>query len=336
MSRRVFVAVVGSLLCVAVISALPVLAGGQTNSSPTGSRGAAARTPDDHPDLQGFWTNDSYTPLERPPELAGKEFFTPEEAQAYFKQRQARLLGQPKDDIHYDDAIWQAETYVKEAHPRTSLVVEPRDGKLPALTAEARQREAMRAQARRAMGPADSAQNRSLAERCIAWGNVGPPMLPPTYNANFEIIQTSDYVLLRHEMMHDVRMVHLDGRLPPGPNIRYLAGFSRGRWEGNTLVVETTNFTSYTNFRGSPQTTRQDISASEALRVVERFTRTGPESIRYEFTVDDPQTWTMPWSGEMPLRRWEGPIYEYACHEGNYGLENILRAARVAESGEAR
>ena len=291
------------------------------------------RTGDGHPDLQGYWTNDSYTPLERPDEAKGKEYFTPEEARAFLKGRVDRLLGQSREDIHYDDALWQAENYDKQPQLRTSIIYDPPDGKLPPITAAARQREAARLQARKGVGPADSVQVRTLAERCIAWGNVGPPMLPPAYNANFQILQSRDHVVLRHEMMHDVRLIALDPRPVPGPAVQQLAGIARGRWEGDTLVVETTNFTSKTNFRGSPQSTRQDIFAGETMRVVERFTLIDRDTIRYQFTVEDPSTWTRPWSGEAPMRRFEGPIYEYGCHEGNYGLANILRAARVQEAG---
>jgi hypothetical protein len=290
------------------------------------------RLADGHPDLTGYWTNDSFTPLERAPELADKEFFTREEAAAYFKQRLDRLNGQAKDDIHYDDALWQAETYAKQPNVRTSIVFEPRDGRLPPLTPDGKRRDAERREAARTRGPADSAQNRSLGERCIAWGNVGPPMVPPTYNANFQILQTANAVILRHEMVHDTRIIYLDGRPHVGPGVRLLAGDSRASWEGDTLVIDTTNFTNETNFRGSPQTTRQDIFATDALHVVERLTPIDPDTIQYRFTVEDPKTWTQPWSGEAMFRRWAGPIYEYACHEGNYGLANILRAARAAES----
>jgi hypothetical protein len=290
------------------------------------------RTPDGHPDLQGYWTNDTVTPLERPAEFGAKEILTPEEAAAYAKKRLDQFLAQPRDNIHYDDAIWQGENYSKEANRRTSLLTDPRNGKLPPLTPAAQQREAARVAARQGVGPSDRAQTRSLAERCITWGNVGPPMVPPTYNANLQILQTRDAVVIRHEMMHDVRIIPLDGRPHPRPGIEFLAGDSRGHWEGDTLVVETTNFTDKTNFRGPPLTTRQDITASRTLHVVERFTRMDAGTIRYQFTVTDPATWTTPWSGEMPIRTFEGPIYEYACHEGNYGLANILRAQRVQDA----
>ncbi len=322
-----------TLLAVAVGPLLSLDAAAQARStSSAGAAATGARTPDGQPDLQGYWTNDTYTPLERPAEAKGKAFFTPEEAAAFLKSRVDRLVGQSKEDVHYDDALWQAENYTKQAHMRTSLVTDPPDGKIPPLTAAAQKLLAARTEARRGTGPADSAQARTLAERCIAWGNVGPPMVPPTYNANFQIVQTRDHVVIRHEMMHDVRIVPLDGRPHPNRRVQMLAGDARGHWDGDTLVVDTTNFTNYTNFRGSPQSTRQDIFATDTLHVVERFTRVDAGTIRYEFTVEDPSVWTRPWSGEMPLRGFEGPIYEYACHEGNYGLPNILSAARAQEA----
>jgi hypothetical protein len=311
-------------------AALTGSAAAQSDAAQVAASWQAPLTAAGQPDLQGHWTNDTYTPLERPAELGDKENFTPEEAAAFFQSRVAELHGQAADDIHYDDAIWQAENYAKVPHLRTSLIREPRNGRLPALSAAGEDRLPRQRATQRATS-ADSARSRSLAERCISWGNVGPPMVPPTYNANLQILQSRDLVVIRHEMMHDVRTIYLDGRPHPPPSIQWLAGHSVGRFEGATLVVDTTNFTPLTNFRGSPQNTRQDIFATEHLHVVERFTRVGEDLIHYAFTVDDPETWVAPWSGEMDIRRTEGPIYEYACHEGNLGLANILRAARVAE-----
>ena len=316
----------------ALLAAALVTLGAATITGQSTGRWTPPRTSDGRPDLQGYWTNDSYVPLERPDEAKGKEYFTAQEAQAFFKSRLDRLNAQSPSDIHYDDALWQAENYVKQAHMRTSIVYDPPDGKLPPITEAARQREAARLQARKGVGPADNVQVRTLAERCIAWGNVGPPMLPPAYNANFQILQSPEHVALRHEMMHDVRLIPIDSPAVPSRAVQQLAGIARGHWDGDTLVVTTTNFTSKTNFRGSPQSTRQDIFASETMRVVERFRMTSPDTIDYRFTVEDPSVWTRSWSGEAPLRRFEGPIYEYGCHEGNYGLANILRAARVQEA----
>jgi hypothetical protein len=332
MSRRIrYLAAAAAL---ATPLALSSSATAQSGDAPTAAW-TVPRTTDGQPDLQGHWTNDTYTPLERPVELGDQATFSAEEAEAFFKSRVDELNGQADDDVHYDDAIWQAENYAKVAHLRTSLIQSPSNGRLPALTAHGEDRLPRQRATQRATS-ADSAPSRSLAERCISWGNVGPPMVPPTYNANLQILQSSDLVVISHEMMHDVRTIYLDGRPHPPPSIQWLAGHSVGRFEGDTLVVDTANFTPLTNFRGSPQNTRQDIFASERLHVVERFTRTGEDSIHYAFAVDDPDTWVAPWSGEMDIRRVAGPIYEYACHEGNLGLANILRAARVAERQTAR
>jgi hypothetical protein len=288
------------------------------SAKPTAAKAAwtPPRTPDGQPDLQGYWTNATYTPLERPAELAGKEFFTPEEAAAYEKQRIAAFLGQPKDNIHYDDAIWQTETYAKGVSSlRTSLIVDPRDGRIPPMTPDGQRRAAARAARGR---NANAAENRTLAERCITWGNDVPPMLPPGYYANLQIMQGTGYVVILTELIHSARLIPLDGRPHLGPNLPQLMGDSRGHWEGNTLVVDTTNFTNKTAFRGS----------GEKLHVIERFTRVDADTIKYEFTVDDPATWTRPWSAEIPVKKMEGPLYEYACSEGNYGLKFILEVAR--------
>jgi len=327
----------GTLALLVVFSLSVPLLGKAPQARATGAVTSSSipRTPDGHPDLQGFWTNDTVTPLERPAEFGDKTTMTAEEAQAYAKKREAQFLAQPKDDIHYDDAIWQGENYKKGTTLRTSLVVDPSNGRLPPLTPEGQARSAERAKRGGAGGPSDSARSRTLAERCISWGNVGPPMIPPTYYANMQIMQSADLVAIRHELMHDVRLIRLDALPRPGPNVQWMAGDARGRWDGDTFVAETTNFTEETPFRGPPRTTRQDITTSTQLKVTERFTLVDRDTIRYEFTVNDPGTWTRPWSGEIPMRRIEGPIYEYACHEGNYGLANILRAARVQE-GNAR
>jgi hypothetical protein len=331
MNRQIVTPLLGLAIAAAALWLAPAIAGGKrliAQSSATAST-TALRASDRLPDFQGYWTNDTFTPLERPPELANKAFFTEAEARSELKTRLDRYLAQPKDDLHYDDAVWQGENYGKEANLRTSLIVDPADGRLPPLTPEGEKKAAARAAAARAAS--DSAQGRSLAERCISWGNVGPPMLPPTYNANLQIFQTRDHVIISHEMIHDNRIIPLDGRPHLPSSIRLLNGDSRGHWEGETLVVDTTNFTAKTNFRGAPRSTRQDIFASESVHVVERFTRVGANNIRYQFTVDDPATWTRSWSGEVPLRRFDGPLFEYACHEGNYGLPNILLGARALD-----
>src|SRR5437867_216845 len=296
-------------------------------SAATSARSAAkstwvpTRTPDGQPDLQGYWTNATFTPLERPAEFAGKEFFTPEEAAAYEKLRIDAFLGQPADNIHYDDAIWQTETYKKGVSGlRTSLIVDPRDGHIPPLTPEARKRAADRA-ARRG-NPDDAAENRSNLERCLTWGADVPPLLPAVYYANLQIMQGAGYVVVMTETIHSARIIPLDGRPHLGRNLRPWVGDSRGHWAGNTLVVDTTNYSDKIGFRG----------AGENLHVTERFTRVDADTIRYEFTVDDPTTWTRPWSAEIPMKKMQGPVFEYACTEGNYGLANILRGARVEDA----
>ena len=283
-----------------------------------------SRTTDGQPDLTGYWTNATYTPLERPAEFAGREFFTIAEAAAYEKQRVQQFNSQAPDDIHYDNAIWQTETYTRGvATLRTSLITDPKDGRIPPLTPEAQQRAAERA-ARRG-NPADAVQNRTLAERCVTWGNDAPPMLPPGYYANLQVLQGSGYVVVLTELIHTARLIPLDGRPHLASRMHQLLGDSRGHWEGNTLVVDTTNFTDKTAFRGS----------GEKLHVVERLTRVDADTIRYEFTVDDPTTWTRTWSAEVPMKRMQGPLFEYACSEGNYGVANILRGARVEEAAKA-
>ncbi len=322
---------VAFVVLAAVVSASPVLVSGQ--AKPTSW--TVGRTPDGQPDLQGYWTNATYTPLERPAELAGKEFLTEAEAAAYEKQQQLRENSQAKDDIHYDNVIWQSEHYGKGvSQRRSSLIFEPADGRIPPLTREGQTRATARATAARSRGTADAAEYRSLGERCISWGNEGPPMLGSSYYNNLQILQSDNTVVIRHELMHGIRVIPIDAHPHIGPSIRQQGGDGRGYWEGNTLVVDTANFTDRTNFRGPPATARQDIRASRDLHVIERFTRVDADSILYRFTVEDPTTWVRPWSGEILMRKWDGPIYEYACHEGNYGLAFILSAARAQDKTE--
>jgi hypothetical protein len=285
------------------------------------------RTVDGQPDLQGIWTNATLTPLERPRELAGKEFFTEAEAAEYARQLRARNNADRRDSnaeadlaVGYNDVWWERGSAVVSTR-RTSLIVDPPDGRVPPLTPEAERRATDAAAVRRAR-PADGPEDRSLADRCIVRGNVGPPMLPAGYNNNYQIVQAPEFVVILIEMIHDVRIIPLDARPHLSKKVQRLTGDSRGRWEGTTLVVETTNFTGKTNFRGS----------GEHLRVVERFTRTDESTLLYQFTVDDPQSFTRPWTGEIPMKRAEGPIFEYACHEGNLSMENILSTARDEEA----
>jgi hypothetical protein len=281
------------------------------------------RTPDGRPDLQGVWTNATITPLERPRDLGAKEFYTEEEAAEARKRAMvpAPTAERGGTEAHYEFTQFGLDkTQAQVAFSlRTSLIVGP-EGSVPPLTEAARQRNAERA-AQAKGHEFDGPESRGIGERCLVWPNEGPPMMPPGYNSYLQIVQTPGYVVILQEMIHDVRIIPLDGRPPLASSVRRWLGESRGHWEGDTLVVETTNFTEKTNFRGS----------RENLHVVERFTRVDEATIRYEFTVDDPTTWTRPWSAEMPLAKDKGPIYEYACHEANYGLANNLSGARATE-----
>jgi hypothetical protein len=290
------------------------------------------RTPDGQPDLQGYWTNGTYIPLERPKELGDKEFYTEAEAAAVEKKKLQEDHSQAADDIHYDNVIWQGDKYAKGSPSlRTSIVFDPPDGRLPPLSPQGQKHAAELKALLPHRDAAESAESRSLGERCISWGADGPPLLGSTYNANFQILQNGASVVILTEMIHSVRTIPLDSRPHVAASIRQLAGDSRGHWEGDTLVVDSTNFTNETNFRGPPATARQDIFSSPELHVIERFTRANEDTIVYRFTVDDPGTWTKPWSGETLMRKTRGPIFEYACHEGNYGLVDILAGARAAE-----
>jgi len=294
--------------------------GAQTSNPP--------RTIDGQPDLQGVWNFSTITPLERPAEFAGREFMTDAEAKAF----ESRVAEQSNRDNRsdnrdadvasaYNEFWWDRGTHAARVNgkTRTSLVVSPADGRIPALTTDGQARAAARAEARR-RHPADGPEDRSLGERCLQF-NAGPPMLSGPYNNYVQILQTHDHVVIVNEMIHDARIVPLDGRPHLPTSMRRWAGDSRGHWDGNTLVVETTNFTPKTNVRGS----------GERLTLVERFTRSGAGTLLYEFTVDDPQSFTKQWSAVLPMSRTADQIYEYACHEGNYAMTGILRGARAEE-----
>ncbi len=287
----------------------------------------APRTADGQPDLQGYWTNTTYTPLQRPNNV-NKPFFTKEEAEEILKKAATEEGEQTVPgtipDVHYDFTQFGLDRSqgALSLNLRTSLIVDPPDGRLPPMTPAGQSRAAERAEARRRMGgPFDAARNQSLSVRCINMDRDGPPMLAGAYNNNYQILQTEGFVMILVEMLHDVRIIPLGKQPKLSENIRQMTGSSRGRWEGETLVVETTNFTDKTAFQGS----------SEKMHLTERFTRVAADQIRYEFTVDDPATWTRPWTAEAPWKKTIGPIFEHACHEGNYGLANTLAGARAEE-----
>jgi hypothetical protein len=340
MTHRFLVSLGVVTMLMAILSLATIPVAGQGSSAKAKTNGAAAkvytppRTPDGQPDLQGFWTNASYTPLERPDKVT-KEFYTPEEAAQFEKQFIDTEADQTEPgtipDVHYDHTQFGLDRSIAgySSSLRTSMIVDPPDGKLPPMSAEGRKRAAERAAARKQMGgPYDAAQNLPLGTRCIVMDRMGPPMLYGNYNNNYQILQTPGYVTILAEMLHDVRVIPLDEHSQLPQNVRQWTGSGHGHWDGDTLVVETTNFNGKNPFRGS----------SENMRLTERFTRVDGNTIHYQFTVDDPATWTKPWSAELPMKTTIGPLFEHACHEGNYGLANILAGARAEEkraAGEA-
>ena len=314
-----------AVLLLLAVALAPLPSQGQSYTPP--------RTPDGHPDLQGIWTNATITPLERPAELAGKPTLTDAEA-AIFEKRSAQELadvdgksehpllaaagsnGTGGYNVLFIDR--GSELARVDGKKRTSLIVDPPDGKVPPLTPDARNHPPFED-----YGKFDSVKDRPLSERCLlGFGSTsGPPMLPVLYNNNYQIVQTPDSVMILVEMVHDARIIRINGK-HPGPGVRQWLGDSIGHWEGDTLMVETTNFTDRTRFRGS----------SMNLKVTERFTRTSDDTILYRATIDDPSTFTRPWTVEYPFVATKGPIYEYACHEGNYSLTDILGGARKKDA----
>jgi hypothetical protein len=292
------------------------------------TRPATHRTPDGHPDLQGIWNIGTVTPMERPADLKDKQFFTPEEARAYEKSivarnnKDQRQPGTEADVANaYNDAWWDSGSKVVRTL-RTSVVIDPPDGRIPALTPEAQK--ALAARREPLLHSPNGPEDRTIGERCLFFPTAGPPMTPFVYNNNYRIIQTKDYVSISIEMIHDTRLIPLDGRPHLPKDVRLWLGDSRGHYEGDTLVVDTTNFTEKNTFRGSDTN----------LHVIERFSRMDANTLVYRFTVDDPTAFTKPWTGELTLASDPGPIYEYACHEGNYALGNLLHGARVQEQSK--
>ena len=300
------------------------------------ARTSSPRTPDGKPDLQGIWDFRTVTPMERPAEFADKPFLTEKEAADYEKRiTEQRNADANRDEskktsrgqvngtevtadvaLAYNDFWWDRGTKVIGSR-RTSLVIDPPDGRIPAMTPAARARvEKLEAARER---PAEGPEDRSVGERCLLGFNAGPPFAPGGYNMNIQIVQTPKYVMLMNEMVHTARIIPMDSR--PVPNLPQWVGTSRGRWEGDTLVVETKGFKGETSFRGS----------SPNLHLIEKFTRTDNDTLVYQFTATDPTTWVRPWTAEIPLRRTDDQIFEYACHEANYGMTNLLQGARTVE-----
>jgi hypothetical protein len=313
----------------ATVAAMAVLGAATLGAqAPSKKTWTLPRLADGHPDLQGIWTNATITPLERPPQFAGKLTVSDAEASKFEKPNNDNLYGDARNsdaerdrDHAYNALFFDRGTELArvDGQKRTSLIVDPPDGKIPAITAEARKRNASRVRNR-----FDSVQDRPLGERClVGFGSTsGPPMMPVLYNNNYQIVQSGGDIMILVEMVHDVRHIHMDRKTHLPSSVRLWLGDSIGHWEGDTLVVDTTNFTDKTNYRG----------ASPNLHVIERFTRVAPDTILYKFTIDDPETFTKTWTAEYPFLATHGPIYEYACHEGNYAMPDILGGARKADA----
>jgi hypothetical protein len=316
----------------------------KSGAASTGSAAAKGnwtppRTADGQPDLQGIWANNSITPLQRPAQWAGKQFLNDEEMTA-LKKAAAAAVADDSDAVFGDSLVLAAIANEKgrsfepstgnynnfwlverEVDNRTSLIVDPADGRIPPLTQEAQDRAAALAAARR-RSPADGPEDRPLGERCLTFGT---PRVGAGYNSYYQIVQSPGYVAIVHELGHEVRVIPIEPRSHVGPRLRQWLGDSRGRWEGDTLVVETTNFSPKSSFQGS----------TANLHLVERFKRVGEKTLNYEFTVSDPSVWTRPWTVMIPLKGTDEKIYEYACHEGNTGMEGILSGYRVDEAAAA-
>ena len=297
-----------------------------------------------HPDLQGVWDFRTLTPLQRPEELANREFLTEEEAASIAQaaaDRSERLLLRRAErvtaggsvDIRADGSpgfynnFWLDPGASTVGTRRTSLVIDPPDGRLPALTPDA-QRRAEGSQGYE-QPPPESWLDLDAGDRCLLGLNSGPPIIPGGYNQNLQVFQTPDYVVLLTEMVHTVRIVPLDGRPALGTEIRQWSGEARGHWEGETLVIETTNFVG--DRRWTISNPMGALGSSEQLKLIERLTRVDADTLEYTFTVHDPDVWSRPWTVSIPMVHNDQVLYEYACHEGNYSLANMLAGARAAE-----
>jgi hypothetical protein len=308
------------LLLVAVISASAQVPAKSTQ---------ALRTSDGKPDLQGTWSLATVTPMERPANLANKEFFTEQEAAAYEKEvvernNKDKRDGSAEADVGraYNDFWWDSGTKVVKTR-RTSLVIDPANGRIPPMLPAARERQTERTAANRGH-EFDGPENRPLPERCLILQGAGPPVTPTAYNNNIQIVQGNGYVAMLVEMGHETRIIPTDGRPHLPQDVRLWKGDSRGHWEGDTLVIETTNFSDKNSFRG----------ASENLKLIERLRRVDADTLIYQFTVNDPATWEKPWTVEIPANKSEGRLFEYACHEGNYGMAGALAGARTEEKSK--
>jgi len=281
-----------------------------------------SRTPWGDPDLRGYYLSLSYTPLERPKALGDKAFYTEQEAIAAFKKAVEEDAEVDPRTVHYDWKEYGMDAWQSPIRPnlRTSLIVDPADGRIPPLTPDAQKRLA----AQRAAGRDNAVLTSGLYERCVT-GNQGPPRLAGNHDSESQILQGPGYVILLMQSNNDTRIIPVDGSPHLPPQVGLWLGDSRGHWEGNTLVVDTTNFHPDRDWRGS----------TSGMHLVERLTPVDPKTIKYEFTVDDPTTWTKPWTAEIPWPRIEPGLYEFACHEQNYGLMNVIKGTQIREKEAA-
>lgn len=336
----------GNLVFVAVAAVL-LLGRGMAQSVPAKAGGSGTwkvpRTADGHPDFQGVWANNNATPLERPKILEGRAYLTEQEVAA-LKKKASELFDDGNSDAAFFDQVFETVlsnvkgtkagfkstdggtgdyssiwTESRDWDNRTSLITDPADGRVPALTTQAEQQQ--RARFAAARGRPAGPEDRSLSERCITYGT---PQLVAGYQSYRQIVQTPGTVAIMTEMIHDTRIIRLDGLPHVAPEVLSWNGDARGRWEDDTLVVDSTNF--------KPGAFRN--VSTEKLHLVERFTRTGPDALAWEVTIDDPGAWTKPWTAKVVLRRADKTIFEYACHEGNYGLMDILAGARREDAAE--
>ena len=333
---------VASLSVVALVVLAPLAAAGQQAGGWT-----MPRTPWGDPDLMGTYTNKTITPVQRPDELAGQELLGADEVERLERERIERneqLLQAPPQTTVAGGNVGSYNNFWLDwgTRPtgRSSLIVDPPDGRIPPLTPAYERHAARRAEERLTRGEADSWTDLQLNDRCIVW-SAGPPMMPGPYNNTYMIFQTPDYIAIEVEMIHDTRIIPLDGRPHLPSSIRQYLGDMRGRWEGDTLVVETTNIQRTEAEPGVQGADEIEVRASngrtdDTIRVIERFTRVADDTISYEFTIDDPSRWTRSFSGEFPFVKTDGNLYEYACHEGNYSMPNILAGERALEAAGRR
>ena len=321
-------------LAIAICCWASTQAAGQA-PAPNGNAKAAAwkasRLADGHPDLQGYWTNNTATPLQRP--AGAGEFLTADEVKARAAGRGGQAAQNRNNPFPSLFGIAAGAAEARFVMRRTSIITDPPDGKIPPMTPEAQKKFAAD-QEHHKLHPHDGPEDMGALERCITWITSGPPMLPTFYNNNYQIVQTHDHVAIATEMVHDVRIIPVDGR--PHGDIRQWMGDSRGHYEGDTLVVETINFNGKRGwFERSGTEPGGEKRPDQKMKVMERFTRTAPDVLLYQFTVDDPGIYTKPWSGEIEMQALKSPLIEYACHEGNQGMELMLGGARADEKAAA-